>query len=280
MPLNDTVAAELTGETIFVFSDIHLNILPKSKREGLLRFFSSVVKRRANRLYLNGDIIDFFAPNFSNEVTADLRRFIDLLYEISGSGVTVHYNIGNHDLPLLLYFRQKHSEHGALDVFHEYGPVQLSSNLFLNYRSIRFTYAKKQVHLEHGHIYDPGWTHSDNWRELFNRAATAPLDGSFVENVLNIKELFKELKDDSAYRLIKTGSEMPVALYASNEARRLTKDRKADWVILGHFHIPAIEEIEGGFTYANSGDSWQHSNYLVLTGEEIRLGDWHETVGS
>lgn len=266
------------SETVFICSDLHLNILPVNRRTELLRFFSSVVKKRADRLYLNGDIFDFFASRMSKEVVADLKNFVELLYEISESGRTIHYNLGNHDLPLLLLLHDGQKERESLDVFHEHGSSQLKTNFFLNYRSLRFAHGRKQVYIEHGHIYDPGWTPSDNWKELFTRASATLLNGSFIETVLHIRELFEGLTDDSAYRMIKTGSELPVTLYASNEAQRLAHDEKVDWVILGHFHSPAIEEFKGGITYANSGDSWQHSNYLVLSSDEIRIGDWQEAI--
>ena len=51
-----------------------------------------------------------------------------------------------------------------------------------------------------------------------------------------------------------------------------------DWVIFGHFHSPVIEEIGEGKVYANPGDSLQHSNFIVLTQDQIRLGDWREVL--
>ena len=89
----------------FTFSPIFTSIFyPPEKRNSLLGFFKSVVSTDATALYLNGDIVDLMEPEMSAQAKQDIQFFFYLLASMAVEGTPVHYNLGNHDLPLLLLF--------------------------------------------------------------------------------------------------------------------------------------------------------------------------------
>ena len=57
---------------------------------------------------------------------------------------------------------------------------------------------------------------------------------------------------------------------------KLTEEPELDLVVLGHTHVPVIEEIEPHRFYVNSGDWVYHRSYLVLQdGGPPTLTEWH-----
>ena len=94
----------MENERVYVLSDLHLNLLSPEKRNLLLGFFKSVVSKDATAVYLNGDIVDLMEPEMSDQAMQDIRLLFFLLTSMAEGGIPVHYNLGNHDLPLLLLF--------------------------------------------------------------------------------------------------------------------------------------------------------------------------------
>ena len=57
--------------------------------------------------------------------------------------------------------------------------------------------------------------------------------------------------------------------------QKLLEEPHLDLVILGHTHVPVIEEVEPGRYYVNGGDWVNHRTYLVLQdGELPTLQEW------
>ena len=57
--------------------------------------------------------------------------------------------------------------------------------------------------------------------------------------------------------------------------RKLREEPDLGLVIVGHTHIPVVEEVEPGRYYVNAGDWVHHRSYLVLQdGEPPRLEEW------
>ena len=268
-------------ERIYVISDLHLNILAPDKRSRFLEFFEKVVSKRATSLFLNGDIIDLMEPSMSQDAQDDIRSFADILHDLANKGIAIQYILGNHDLPLLLLFPSFQEEPpDYIDVHSEREPVEICPNFTLHYRSTNFAYENKQVYMEHGHIFDLGWVPGRNWNRAWGHASSMSLSEDWVENVFILWEIFKESGEDYDIRILRTGSHLPPAMYVSREGNRLALNFNYDWVILSHFHAPALEELGNGRVFTNPGDSLQHGSYIALVDQEIRVSDWRETLGA
>ena len=58
---------------------------------------------------------------------------------------------------------------------------------------------------------------------------------------------------------------------------KLRGDRDLDLVVLGHTHVPALDEVEEGRYYLNAGDWVHHRSYAVLErGSPPRLERWEK----
>ena len=268
------------SNTVFIISDLHLNLLPAPKRRSFLHFFRTVVARRATALYLNGDIIDLLAPALSPEERRDLRSFADELEGMARRDVPIHYVLGNHDLPMLsLFDRDGVNVDEFLDVHTHRHALDLAPNLTLHYRSVQFDYADKRVYVEHGHIYDLGWVQGQGWQRAMEKAAHLDVGQDWLDSALAAREAFQSYSENGEARLIRTGRRLPPPIYGSLQAPRLAHESNCDWIILGHFHSPGgVEDLGEGRLYVNSGDSLQHGSYVVLAEGELRIGDWRETV--
>ena len=269
----------MENERVYVLSDLHLNLLSPEKRYSLLGFFKKVVSKDATAVYLNGDIVDLMEPEMSDQAMQDIRLLFFLLTSMAEGGIPVHYNLGNHDLPLLLLFPDfKIQNNNYIDVFIDCKPLEISPNFFLHYRTICFNVAETNVYLEHAHIYDLGWVPGDEWTKRWLSGSRTAFGTDIIENIFTLWDIFQGGGEDYQVRLLRTGTHLPSSLYASQEARRIAMANQYDWVIFGHFHSPTIEEIGNGKVYANPGDSLQHGNYIVLTPGQLRLGDWREIM--
>lgn len=264
-------------DRIYLLSDLHLNLISKQKRQALLKFFSETVAANASTILLNGDIVDLMDDKIDDSAREDIQVFFKIIHDLAEQGIPVHYLLGNHDLPLLLLFPDfAFQDSYFVDVHAEYKPLMVTKNFTLHYRSHTFSIANKKVYIEHGHIYDLGWVPGVYWQNAWMKASQINFANDFVEQLYQLWNAFHGCGEDYEARIIRTGAHLPAPLYASREATRISIQNGFDWVLLGHFHSPIIEELGNGKVYANSGDSLQHGNYLTLSEEGVRLSDWRE----
>ena len=215
----------MSNDRIYILSDLHINLLSPEKSAELLHFFKHVVSRDAVALYLNGDIVDLMESGSTNYPNELVISFFAVLKEMAGRGIPVHYNLGNHDLPLLLLFPDfKKPEGQFIDIHSEHKPVEIMPNIFLHYRTIQFTHGHKKVYLEHSHIYDLGWVPGSEWNQRWIEGGKAALTTDFVENIRRLRNIFNGGGEDYHVRILRTGSHLPAPLYASHEARRIAID--------------------------------------------------------
>jgi UDP-2,3-diacylglucosamine hydrolase len=76
-----------------------------------------------------------------------------------------------------------------------------------------------------------------------------------------------------------SGEEDAVFLGEENEwlvhyANRKQKEKKRDYYIFGHRHIPLDISIEPNARYINLGDWISHYTYGVFDGEQLKLNTW------
>ncbi len=265
----------MARDAIFVLSDLHFNANSAERRRGIVRFLREVVRRRASALYLNGDVLDYVRGDDATQVETfrPLQAAID---EILGDGIPVTYIAGNHDLPLITLLAPVQ---GAEDLYSDRPAVELVPGLTLTYRTCRLEYRGHRVHLEHGHVYDPGWLMAPAHQQSLYQTRALQVEGR--DWMTPLLRLFTEVPgfgEDGQARLARTGSSIPPFDMARYAVRTLERQNDADWYIFGHFHAPVLEMLEDGRRYANTGDSIDKAGYVVLTDGEIRLGDWQEVL--
>jgi UDP-2,3-diacylglucosamine pyrophosphatase LpxH len=267
------------GEAVFVLSDLHFNAIGPDRQAGLVRFLLEVVRRRGARLYLNGDILDYVRGD-RPPAEAAFRLFQRSVDAVRAEGIPVTYVIGNHDLPLVTLLRPASPE-AVEDVYADREPAELAPGLTLCYRKATLEYAGRRVHVEHGHVYDPGWLMTPaQERSLHVPGQPPPPGADWMDVVLGLFAARPAFGEDYRGRRARTGSDIPPFEMARYAVRRLEREDAADWYVLGHFHAPTLESLEGRRRYLNTGDSVANGGYGVLTEGQIRLGDWREALAA
>lgn len=98
------MAADAPSLTYFI-SDLHLGALtmdnPLDYERRVVRFLRSI-KGKAKRLYLLGDVLDYWYE-YRTVVPRGFTRFFGTLADLADSGVEVTWFIGNHDIWIFDY---------------------------------------------------------------------------------------------------------------------------------------------------------------------------------
>jgi UDP-2,3-diacylglucosamine hydrolase len=118
---------------IYFISDIHFLLQPSNnedaKKKKLFLFLESVKKSKGS-LIINGDLFDFYFeyPHVIPKAYFDVYQIIS---ELTNSGITVHYVLGNHD-----YWTQDF--------------ISDSLNMIVHKNDIDFEINGKKFHVTHG----------------------------------------------------------------------------------------------------------------------------------
>lgn len=264
-------------DAVFVLSDLHFNAIPLERQRGIARFLLDVVRRRAASVYLNGDILDYVRGD-RPPAEGSFRLLQDAVDRLLAEGIPVTYVVGNHDLPLITLLRPQ-APGESRDVYATREPIQLAPGLTLCYRSATTEHAGRRVHIEHGHVYDPGWQMTpEQEQSLYALRAPHVVGNDWMARLLRLYEEMGAFGEDYHGRRARTDSDIPPVEMARYAVRALQRRQVADWYILGHFHAPALESLEGERKYLNTGDSVANGSYGVLTDGQLRLGDWREVL--
>jgi UDP-2,3-diacylglucosamine pyrophosphatase LpxH len=222
-----------------VISDIHMGSF-HSKESNLKKLLSST---DFDEIILAGDIIDFIKiPRFT-EHTADLFQ---LIANMNQQKKRIIYIVGNHDI-----------------AFNKFVGKTIAGIEFVE--EYEFEYAGRKYRIEHGDKYETGIIH---WR--------------FTMNVISIFH-------DVLERIFKWNL---AAWYVRQQQKKrklrriwdiMKWNKGADVFIMGHTHIPEVviwvDESEKIKTYANIGDWVEHSTYILIKDNQLRLKTFKEDDG-
>ncbi len=235
---------------IYFISDAHLGVgTPEEDRqkERLLVSFLEEIRQDAAELFIVGDLFDYWFE-YRSVVPKGYVRLLGALAGLIDAGVKVTYLAGNHDFWMRGYLREE-------------------LGIALHDEPIERIFDDKRFYISHGDGVDP----TDRGYRFLKR---------IFRNKLNIG-LFSMLHPDIATKFARwsshtsrkhTSAQPREHRYlAEFAAEKITQGY--DVVILGHSHIPALQELGGG-TYVNLGDWMQHYTYAVFDGQTVRLQEW------
>ena len=185
-----------------------------------------------DELVLAGDIIDFIKiPQFT-ETT------IKIFDHISKLDKKIVYVVGNHDI-----------------AFEKFIGKQFAHIEFVS--KYEFEYGDRAYRIQHGDQYETGLVHyrfTMNVISIFHDM----LERFFKKNLaaLLVKMFVKKKKIKRIWNIIKWNDDVDV-------------------FIMGHTHIPEVviwvDPSENIRTYANTGDWVEHSTYIILKDNKLRL---------
>ncbi|MER5172685.1 UDP-2,3-diacylglucosamine diphosphatase [Thioclava sp. GXIMD2076] len=232
--------------TLFV-SDLHLGAW--GSQAG--RFLEFLRQTEAETIYLVGDILDIWhggKPNWS----ATHDAVMDELRARIRAGVRVVYLPGNHDAELR---KRLGRQFQGMELVNEAIHQSADGRRFLvlhgdqcDARLLRFHFMTRL-----GSRLDAGLRRFDAWaRRGLSRSFHREPERNLVE-------------------MLVTGVNMLMTAGNRYEGRlmELVRAREADGVVCGHFHKPALRNVEG-LVYANCGD-WIDSYTAMVETEDGRL---------
>lgn len=229
---------------VVVISDVHLGTYGCHAEE-LLRYLKSI---RANKIILNGDIIDMW--QFNKRYWPVLHmQVVKHLTSLLTKNTKIIYLTGNHDEMLRKFAGFK------------LGCFQIENKIVLKLNN-------KKAWIFHGDVFDVTMQHS-KWLAKLGAIGydTLILLNAFVNWCL-IK-LGKE--KISLSKRVKDGVKSAVKFINNfeNTAADIAIENGFDYVICGHIHQPEIRQVstdKGAVTYLNSGDWVENLTALEFDG--------------
>ena len=242
-----TVATE---DRMFVVSDLHLGNPSSTARSRLVSFLSHALNERAS-VCINGDGFDLAQTRFPR-LASDTPPVMAGLHRLLHADLRVYYIVGNHDILL---------EHFLSDfVFSQISP-------FLNVHS-----GDRRIRIEHGHIYDPWFSHAPTSYQRATRLA-----GYLLIAIPDIYRLWDRVGSSVDHwnnrRHDREGSGDAVGGTRYHRAANELLQRGFDTVIFGHTHSAETVGMPTG-TYINCGNWLRGNTYVDINQGVATLRSW------
>lgn len=243
----------MTAKPVYIASDVHLGAVPPEREAAFLAWLRHTPDV-ASRVVINGDLFDFWFE-YHRGVSRGHEEVLGALSGLVEEGVPVTLMGGNHDWWGGRYLRET------------VGVEFLQDPVVREYAGLR-------TFLAHGDGLGKG--------DLGYRALKTVLRSPVTRFAFGL--LGPDLGDRVAGRVSKThdrwgeptaDDKARAAALAAWARSKLEEDPALDLVVLGHTHVPSLEEVAPGRWYLNAGDWVCHATYAVLEeGAPPRLLTW------
>lgn len=225
----------------YIASDVHLGAVPRETETAFLEFLEHV-GAHARSLLLVGDLFDFWFE-YGPVIPGKHFRVLAALRELVDAGVPVTLMGGNHDAWGGRFLREEvgvafHADATEMELGGRRALVAHGDGVGrgdLKYRALKAVIRSKPAIL--------------GFRLLH------PELGMRLAGAVSTTEHKVESDDRARSR----------AEFIAEWAReRLREDPGLGLVVCGHAHLPALEEVEPGRYYINSGDWIRHDSYVTV----------------
>ncbi len=242
------------GKKIYFASDNHLGAPTKEEslpREKKFVAWLDEVKNDAAVIFLMGDLFDFWME-YKTVVPKGFTRTLGKLAELSDSGISIYYFVGNHDLWMNGYFEEELN----IPVYHK--PQQYTINDVIFF-------------IGHGDGLGPHDKGYKRMKKLFTNPVAKwffrwlhPDFGVRFGQYLSVKN--KLISGDEDIKFLGEENEWLVQY-----AKRKLEKQHYDHFIFGHRHLPMEIDLNEKSKYTNLGDWISYFTYAVFDGEELSL---------
>lgn len=225
----------------FIVSDLHLGAVPQSTEREFLRFLE-MVGAEGSALLIGGDLFDFWfeygpvIPGKHFRTLAGIARLVD-------AGIPVTLLGGNHDAWGGRFLREEvgvefHLEPSRTEIQGQ--PALIAHGDGLGSGDLRYRLLKAAVR---------------------SRAVIGTFRAIHPEIGIRIAKAVSRTEARDPENASAIGRARFLASWATD---RLHEDPALHYVVLGHSHMPAIEEVEAGRYYLNAGDWIRHYTYITV----------------
>jgi UDP-2,3-diacylglucosamine hydrolase len=242
------------GKKIFFLSDFHLGVPDAQsslQREKLIVQFLTDIKKEAAAIFLVGDLFDFWYE-YKMVVPKGYVRLLGKIAELSDAGIDIHLFIGNHDMWMKNYFQQE------MNV-----PVYLHPKEFI--------FNNKKFYIGHGDGLGPGDQGYKMLKKVFRNPVCQWLFGMVPSRVgIGVANYFSRKSREKA------GNTEEVFLGEDKEwlitySKEVLKEKKIDFFVFGHRHLPIDHRLNNSSRYINLGDWITFFTYAYFDGNDMHL---------
>lgn len=207
----------------YFFSDVHFGLQEErqeqEKVELMLSLFDTI-KRDGERLYMVGDILDYWME-YKYSVPKGYIRFFNALMDLTRSGIEVTYFAGNHDFYLGNYFTSE------LGVKTHYGALEVNIG-------------GKQFYICHGDGVGKGDTGYKLFRSLVrNNFNLAWFRWIHPDWGLGLMNSLSKLSRKHTYEAKDYGEKERIYAFANE----LVREKPFDYFVCGHRHIVKLSPL-------------------------------------
>lgn len=242
------------GKHIYFLSDFHLgapNPAASLQREKWIVQFLDEIKKTTAALFIVGDAFDFWYE-YKKVVPRGYVRLLGKLAEFTDAGIPVHFFVGNHDMWMKDY-------------------LQTELGIPVYFEPKEFTFQNKQFYMGHGDGLGPGDAGYKALKKVFRNPVCQWLFGLVPPQIgIGLADYF------SKKSRAKTGLTEEVFLGEEREwlityCKEVLTQKKVDFFIFGHRHLPIDFRLSTESRYINLGDWITYFTYAVFDGTNVEL---------
>jgi UDP-2,3-diacylglucosamine hydrolase len=242
------------GKKIFFLSDFHLgapDAASSLEREKKIVQFLDQIKQEAHTIFIVGDMFDFWYE-YKRVVPRGFVRLLGKIAELSDAGIQLHFFVGNHDMWMKDYFQKE-------------------LNVPVYFHTKEFVFNEKVFLIGHGDGLGPGDHGYKRLKKVFRNPFCQWLFGILPPAVGMGLANYSSRKSREA-----TGSTEEEFLGADREwllvyCKEVLKEKKIDFFVFGHRHLPIDYRLDNGSRYINLGDWINYYTFAVFDGSQLCL---------
>lgn len=242
------------GKHIYFLSDFHLgapNAAASLQREKKIVQFLDEIKSQTAVLFIVGDLFDFWYE-YKKVVPRGYIRLLGKLAEFTDSGIPVHFFVGNHDMWMQDYF-------------------QIELGIPVYFEPKEFLFNNKTFYIGHGDGLGPGDRGYKALKKVFRNPVCQWLFGLVPPRIgIGLADYFSR-KSRAATGTSEEhfmGEEKEWLLIYCNG---ILQQKKFDYFIFGHRHLPIDYRLKEESRYINLGDWITFFTYAVFDGTDVQL---------
>ena len=242
------------NKKIYFLSDFHLgapDAVSSLVREKKIIAFLDEIKNKASRIFILGDLFDFWFE-YKNVVPKGYVRILGKLAEITDSGVPIDFFVGNHDMWMKDYFQKE-------------------LNIKVHFEPVSFQLHDKKFLIGHGDGLGPGDHGYKFIKKLFRNpiAQTAfgilpPVIGIGLANYFSRSSRAKTGNSDEVF-------ESAEKEWLVSYCKDVLKNEHYDYFVFGHRHLPLDIQLNENSKYINLGDWIKYFSYAELEEQQLQL---------
>ena len=237
-------------EKIYFASDFHLgspNYEESLKREKKIISWLNEIEKDAKKIYLLGDIFDFWFE-YEKVVPKGFVRLLAKLADLVDKGIQIHFLVGNHDMWMRNYLEKE-------------------IGLKVHFKEFIIEEDNQLIFIGHGDGLGKGDYKYKILKSLFTSNLCKWLFSRLHPNFgIGLGQAWSN-KSRKEQESIKNEEKEILVEYCKEQQ----KNNPVDYYIFGHRHIPMEVKIDERANYINLGDWIHHYSYAVLSDKKLEL---------